>query len=83
MICPACNENENQKPLSVSIHKCGSCGAVYGDCYKGEVYRHIALQHGLVGGDSDHYVDIVTVGSEGIRRIHGWVDDRNRLVQIG
>ena len=84
--CPACNGKRRKPTDSTGVFECRRCGALYGDCYKGDSYAlvrpHMTTQD--VPPERCRYFDFTVLGSDGISRRHGWFDPETRLiVQIG
>lgn len=90
--CPCCRKKLSQKTLNTNylgisgVNECPNCGAVFGQCYKGDSSR-IVLPYWAesnVPMDQTFYFDLTTLGSAGVERTHGWADKVSRkIVQIG
>lgn len=82
--CPACSSTKGKETSVTDVYECGSCGAVHGTCYKGEAYTfYLPYWHEGPDGET-RYVDLETLGSEGIERVHVWVNrETRRIVQTG
>jgi len=68
------------------VFECRRCGAIYGDCYKGESYAIVLpyMAEAEVPPERCRYYDLTVLGSDGVSRRHGWFDpDTRRIVQIG
>ena len=67
----------------VGVYECPNCKAVIGTCYLGESYA-IVKSAWFQGPDPERerwrYYDLITLGSRGIERRHGWFDIETRLV---
>jgi len=88
MACPACSSTRNtlRNDLGAQIYECRKCGAIHGTCYLGDSYSIVRphLTDEPVPADRMRYFDLLTLGSEGLTRRHGWFDQQTRLVvQIG
>jgi hypothetical protein len=79
-------KGRNDKPV-VGVYECPKCGAVMGQCYRGEAWYIVDL--GRWAGnetptDSLRYFDLTVLGSNGIERVHGWFDvTTRRVAQFG
>ena len=85
--CRCCGSKVNQEQTTVrGVFEC-HCGAIYGECYKGDSFRFYSPRFAPaeVGNQNDtFYLDLTTVGSDGIERFHGWIDKvTNLVVQVG
>ena len=85
--CPACNGKRRKATNQSGVYECARCGAIYGECYKGDSY---ALVRPWFKTETDipseriRYFDFTVLGSDGISRRHGWFDTETRqIVQIG
>lgn len=90
--CPGCGKAISNKTLNtnhlgvIGVHECPKCKAVFGQCYKGDSYKIVKpyMSTENVPFENCFYYDLVTLGSAGIDRIHGWADKATRLiVQVG
>lgn len=84
--CPACNGKRRNPTAHPMVFECRRCGAIYGDCYKGESYEIVLpyMAEAEVPPERCRYYDLTVLGSDGITRRHGWFDpDSRRIVQIG
>ena len=82
--CPLCSAPTPSDVLGV--HTCRHCGAVYGECYRGESYRFVlpSLSDGQTPAEDWRYYDFRVIGSDGVERRHGWFDPATKLItQIG
>jgi len=84
--CPACGSKKRKATKLFDVFVCGRCGALYGECWKGESYSFV-LPHWETGKYYPHevrYYDLTVLGSDGIERRHGWYLPRTkRIVQVG
>jgi uncharacterized C2H2 Zn-finger protein len=78
--CPACSGTRKStfpsRP-SDEVFSCQSCGAIFGRVSSAYDY----VEKGLVNGEATRYFDF-TQRSTGLR-IHGWADEKGRVVQYG
>jgi hypothetical protein len=87
--CPACNSTRIALgKVRISVHECRKCGAVFGDCYKGDSYTivlpYFHTDPASVAPEAARYYDLTVLGSAGIERRHGWFDpDTKRILQVG
>lgn len=84
--CPACSGKRAMETTTVGVKRCLKCGALFGQCYKGESYGVVKPFWSELPENKNalRYFDFVTLGSAGIERRHGWFDIRNnKLVQVG
>ena len=69
----------------VDVQKCRNCGGIHFTGYLGDSYKVVA--HGKLAaeqpGSELTYFDLDTLGSAGRRRIHGWMDEQRRMIQVG
>ena len=96
--CPCCGASQRYsrapgedlapERLRDALRVCRKCGALYTPAgrsiYLGESYAVVSPY--MTDGDLDGavYYDLLTIGSEGIRRRHGWYDPRTkRILQVG
>lgn len=92
MTCQLCNRKLTLKELNTPVlgvigtYECKKCGAVQGDCYKGDSYK-IVLPFFVsqdIPMEKTRYFDLMVVGSNGLERRHGWFDPETRkIVQVG
>lgn len=86
MKCPACSSSNKKDAGRIGVYICEDCNAVYGQCYLGESYQW-ALPRFHPDPNTvkePRYYDLMCLGSEGIRRRHGWVDPISKLIiQVG
>lgn len=89
MKCPACGGKrharyDETKIGLMDVYRCKKCGAVHGQCYKGDSYS-IVLPYWHQGESADtFYYDLTVLGSDGVTRSHGWADTTTkRIVQVG
>jgi ribosomal protein L37AE/L43A len=84
--CPACGGKRAQKTEYASVFICKKCGAVYGTCGLGESYDIVlpCWDESNPPPEKVRYYDLRCLGSEGIRRRHGWYNiETKRIVQVG
>ena len=92
MNCPCCDAKVTQKTLNtkymdiVGVHECPKCGAVFGECYKGDSYS-IVLPYWEMDDptfDNAFYYDLEVLGSDGVEHRHGWAHrETRRIIQVG
>lgn len=87
MNCEACGTKRNRKQVAgaATLYACPVCGALTGSCYRGDVYRHVALHLPMAAQaeGKETYFDLTIVGST-VSRVHGWFDSATRrVVQFG
>jgi hypothetical protein len=83
--CPACN-GKRRELLTGGVYRCKRCEALFGETWLGETYRFVKpwMTTADVPAERLRYFDFLTVGSEGIRRRHGWYDKQTGcIVQVG
>jgi hypothetical protein len=86
MECPACSHPHSTPTRIVGVEECCLCGALHGECYRGDSYRLVEprMTTEQVPPERLRYYDFMVVGSDGLSRRHGWFDTETRLiVQIG
>lgn len=92
MKCKCCDRKISQKALNthydgiMGIFECNHCGAIQGQCYKGQSYQVVLPFFSTEAIDSADwkYFDIKCLGSDGISRRHGWFNPNDRkLIQAG
>jgi hypothetical protein len=93
MACPACNSlrHIHRADLGAQIYECRECRAIHGSCYLGDSYTivrpHFASAETLAtaqAAETIRYYDLMTLGSKGVERRHGWFDTVSRLItQVG
>jgi len=84
--CPACNGKRQNPTRHTMVFECRRCGAIYGDCTKGESYEIVLpyMAEAEVAPEHCRYYDFTVLGSDGITRRHGWFDpETRRIVQVG
>jgi hypothetical protein len=84
--CPACSGKRRIPTDHPMVFTCRRCGALYGDCYKGESYALVRpwMTGEAIPPERCRYFDLTVLGSDGVSRRHGWFDTESRLVvQIG
>ncbi len=85
--CPACNGKRRNRTAHSMVFECRRCGAVYGECYKGESYEIVLpymARDPNIPAERLRYYDLMVLGSGGVSRRHGWFDTETRLiVQVG
>lgn len=79
--CPACNSRSYTETKVIGIKRCRKCQALYGVCYRGEAYEFYIPRWGE--GEAVQYVDLEMLGSGGIERFHGWLNEHKEIVQTG
>ena len=79
MNCPSCNSSKVK--ANGRLHVCSKCGALFGQCYKGDAYNHVKFNT-LVDGDLSQakYFDLTLLGSTGLQRVHGWYNPATKEV---
>ena len=92
MTCPACNSKRHEDAGYASapnLMRCKKCKAIHGSTYLGGVSS--VVKNAFAPADlmpvaearAVHY-DITCLGSQGIKRIHGWFDPVTGYVtQVG
>lgn len=92
MECPCCDKELTVKAINakylgiIGVRECSHCGAVFGQCYKGDSYRVVLPQWhaGETTPEDLFYYDLSVVGSAGLERRHGWAHKTTRrIVQTG
>lgn len=97
MNCAGCGKSISKKALNTTyvgtygpvagVYTCNHCGAILGSCYKGDSYGVVGRRFDTVENcDTCEpvYYDLEVLGSDGINRIHGWMNPTTRLiVQVG
>lgn len=84
--CPACSHPGRRGTDTPGVFTCRRCGALYGDCYKGDSYRLVlpVFTTEAVPPEQCRYYDLTVLGSDGVTRRHGWYDVATRLIaQVG
>lgn len=85
--CRGCGRKTTQAETKVArVYECGHCGAIWGECYIGESYEMVRPYMTTINFDpaDTRYYDMTTIGSEGLRRRHGWFEPTSRLItQVG
>lgn len=84
--CPACNGKRRNPTAQAGVFECRRCGAIYGDCTKGDSYALVSpvMTPSPVPPERCRYYDLTVLGSDGVARRHGWFDtETRRIVQIG
>lgn len=82
--CTACSsKNGRSHEDDKGVVTCRSCGGVYTSrpIYLGESYAYVLPRwSGRSDMDGAKYFDLTTLGSEGIKRSHGWFDPDTKLI---
>lgn len=84
--CPCCNGKRRNPTRHPMVFTCRRCGAVYGECYKGDSYEYVLprMTAEPVAKDRIRYYDFTVVGADGVSRRHGWYDPETKLIaQVG
>lgn len=83
--CPGCNGKLVAGKDNALIRTCKSCGGLIGSCYRGELYGHVKVHLPMIATSDDmQYFDFDVLGSDGVQRVHGWMDRATkRVVQYG
>ena len=95
--CGCCGEKLTVKALNTyavgasgreipGTHVCQVCGAVEGQCYKGDSYDLVLPYWAPAEVDPSEWVyfDLTVLGSAGVERRHGWFDRvSHKLTQVG
>lgn len=86
MQCPCCN-GKRTKNIEGLVYSCNRCAAVFGSCYKGDLYKYVLLSFENSEEKNDEnmrYFDFEVLGSTGVERIHGWQNkDTKYVYQFG
>lgn len=85
MPCPLCGYRRGHKTNVTQVYNCAKCGALHGECYKGDSYGLVLpmfdTQPQVV---EEKYFDLLVIGSEGVSRRHGWYNPQTkRITQVG
>lgn len=92
MNCKCCSKKISMKFASMpykgimGVYECPKCGAIQGECYKGQSYQIVLpfFSKNEVPNDEWVYYDLTVLGADGIERRHGWFDPATRLItQVG
>ncbi len=97
MNCPCCGKPISQKDLNTpyidrhghairGVYEHSRCGAVLGQCYKGDAYGIYIPQWAPADtpAENQRYFDLTVLGSAGIERVHGWFDiETRKLTRVG
>ena len=86
MICPACNGKRSRETAVFGVSQCKRCEAIYGQCYRGDSYTLVSpyMASEPVATERLRFYDLTILGSDGVRRSHGWYDPSTKLVhQVG
>lgn len=86
MQCPACNGKRSSETAVHGVYKCRRCEAIFGQCYLGDSYLLVSpyMAAEPVPVEQLRFFDLTTLGSQGVRRSHGWYDPATKLVhQVG
>ena len=68
----------------IGVFECPHCGAVQGECYKGESYGIVKAFFSKEPVAREVYYDLTVLGSDGIERRHGWFDPATGYItQVG
>jgi transcription initiation factor TFIIIB Brf1 subunit/transcription initiation factor TFIIB len=85
--CPGCSSTRGRETDVVGVYECAKCGGVVGQCYRGDASRFVAIHQPMQAECEDgdaRYFDLMLLGSQGIERVHGWMDrNTKRVVQFG
>jgi hypothetical protein len=87
--CPLCGKRKSSKAHSAlpDARKCSSCGALFGQGYKGDLMRLVrlgSLQANVTEEGTEQYFDFTVISSAGVDRVHGWFDPATKnVVQYG
>jgi len=86
-MCPLCNANyKAQEEIGTQMYRCSGCGTIHGSCYTGERSRYVKpyMTNADVPPEEWRHYDITLLGSEGVKRVHGWFDPKTKLItQVG
>lgn len=85
MRCRACSGTLRVSREGVGLLECRRCRGLHGTLYRGEATALVGLGLPMLDeSDNVRYFDLDVLGSDGIRRLHGWYDPvRRRVVQYG
>ncbi len=96
MNCPCCEKRITVKMLNTPIYvgeqqihgvyQCGHCQALLGQCSRGMSYLLVKPSWAPAGASLEDavYFDLQVLGTDGIKRRHGWFDPETRcIVQVG
>jgi hypothetical protein len=84
MSCPACSSENHCETGTVGVFECGNCKAIHGRCYRGEGYKFYTPQWHEGSDGETFYLDLELLGSDGLKRFHGWIDRQTKkIVQVG
>ena len=89
--CPCCEASEtySRSTDNINVLECRKCSSLYtregSSIYLGESYQivlpHFSRETSMEGA---RYFDLLTLGSKGIKRRHGWFDPSSKLLlQVG
>jgi len=86
--CPACSCKVQRETGMAGVYVCVKCDVIHGRCRLGEsctfAWPRFHPNAGSIPPEQTRYFDLTCLGSEGIRRRHGWVDKESKLLaQIG
>lgn len=86
MACPGCSGRTKITTELTQVYECASCGGIIGECYRGDAYKFVNIGTLVpqTEGMEVQYFDLVLLGSDGIKRVHGWFDRQTKnVVQYG
>lgn len=84
--CPLCERlRQHDRTTVAGVQRCRSCLTIHGQCYLGDshtlVLPRMSSRQDMEG--AVHY-DLMTLGSGGVVRRHGWFDPQTKLIlQVG
>ena len=82
--CPACSHTESTPHENLAdVVTCDRCGGIYGTCYVCDTRKVVDVNAPMVANaepEDMQYFDLVQLGSQGTRRIHGWIQKSTHAV---
>jgi hypothetical protein len=86
MDCPACSATVHRR-LGPQVYECTRCDAIHGTLYRGDYYSGRFINptwDPRPRVERTRYFDFMVLGSEGVKRVHGWIAaDTRQIVQVG
>lgn len=85
--CPSCGSSRDSRQVvgRSQLYVCGRCGSLHGTAYLGESYEFVLpYMTSSVEGVAEFPYDLVTLGSRGVERRHGFYQPSTKLItQVG
>lgn len=84
--CGCCGSRLGFNTNVSGVWICSKCGGINGSCYRGDAYNFVNLtsMQSDCPPERQRYFDLTVLGSDGVRRVHGFFDvETKSVVQFG